>query len=142
MLPSLVIFEASTLKFTPLSRISLFSSFLLFLPLFLLNLENIPPLVYPIPSVPVASYLTVSIISMSAVPIFSKRPFFTSPYISPFASIFPLSFLINVSAINVKLPSDNIFPLLFSIILPSKYVFSLPFIKPVPLFNSFPSAFT
>ena len=104
-----------------------------------LSLLFLRKFVTAVPSVPVA--FNVSFIITSVSPIFSKCPFLTSPYTSPLACSFPLSFLINVSAISARFPSDSIFPLLFSIIPASTYVSSFPFISPVSVFNTFPPAF-
>ena len=88
-----------------------------------------------------AFIITFPLAVMPVSPMFSKCPFLTSPYTSPLACSFPLSFLINVSAISARFPSDSIFPLLFSIIPASTYVSSFPFISPISVFNTFPFAF-
>ena len=73
--------------------------------------------------------------------MFSNLPFATFRYISSLESTIPLSFLISVSAMRLRLPTDSIFPLLFSIIPASIWIF-FPDISPVALLYTLPLAFT
>ena len=72
--------------------------------------------------------------------MFSNLPFATFRYISSFESTIPLSFLISVSAMRLRLPSESILPLLFSIIPASTWTF-FPDISPVAPLYTLPLAF-